>query len=381
MSSVKSSKLYLEQEQAALKVKLAYMEEEAKLKLEQCKAEVQKTEHEEKIKKLKLHSEIAQNQAKLNVCLLSEKEDSANIGLEPFLEHADQGDTKDVVMNKFLDSVSAKSVGASYEEQHNPEDVFCNNVNHKSLYSTTQQGPLNTEPQATHNPQKNLLGQCMEKLVDLNSRLTTATLEQNYITRKWELTRQLPNISIPVFNDDPLQYSIWQSSFNAFIDSKLIDAKMKLNFLNQFVTGKPKKIVEHFLLIGSERYDNSNVVSSTLISKLEEWLCIGTKNADALSDFSDFLLKIKAAKATIPSLDVFDFATENVKILANLPYHMQSKWRDYVKQYRDLHGENSYPTFSRFVDFIKECADKANIPELAELSKVKENPKQGKSIF
>ena len=42
--------------------------EEAKLKLEQCKAEIQKTEHEEKLKKLKLHSETAQNQAKLNVC-------------------------------------------------------------------------------------------------------------------------------------------------------------------------------------------------------------------------------------------------------------------------------------------------------------------------
>ena len=59
---------------------------------------------------------------------------------------------------------------------------------------------------------------------------------------------------------------------------------------------------------------------------------------------------------------------------------MQSKWRDYIKQYRDLHGENSYPTFSRLVDFIKECADKANISELAELSKVKENPKQGKRV-
>ena len=59
--------------------------------------------------------------------------------MEPFLEHADQSDTKDVVMNKFLDSVSAKSVGASYEGQHNPKDAFCDNVNHKSLYSTTQQ--------------------------------------------------------------------------------------------------------------------------------------------------------------------------------------------------------------------------------------------------
>ena len=49
-SSVKSSKLYLEQEQAALKVKLVYMEEEEKLKLEQCKAEIQKAKHKERLK-------------------------------------------------------------------------------------------------------------------------------------------------------------------------------------------------------------------------------------------------------------------------------------------------------------------------------------------
>ena len=100
-----------------------------------------------------------------------------------------------------------------------------------------------------------------------------------------------------------------------------MDAKIKLNFLNHFVTGMPKKIVEHFLLIGSEDtyhavlhegYGNSNVVSSTLIGKLEEWLCIGMKNLDALRDFSDFVLKIKAAKTTIPSLDILDFAKENV---------------------------------------------------------------------
>jgi hypothetical protein len=97
-----------------------------------------------------------------------------------------------------------------------------------------------------------------------------------------------------------------------------------------------------------------------------------------LRDFSDFLLKIKASKATIASLDVLDFAKENVKMLAKLPYYIQNKWRDYIKQWRELYGEDSYPPFSNFVDFIKDCADKANIPELAELSKFKETSRQGK---
>ena len=395
-SSVKSSKLYLEQEQAALKVKLAYMEE-AKLKLEQRKVEVQKADQEERLKKLRIHSEIAQNRAKLNVCIANENEDNDNIDLEPFLECTDQSNAKELVMKKFLDSVPSQPMSDKCDDQHHFEDQACTTVNQNLLQSTTQHPLLNkaNKPQVAHNSlnmQENMLGKCLEKLVDVNSKLTTATLEQNHMNRKLELTRQLPNISIPVFNGDPLQYPIWHSSFDAFIDSKLMDAKTKLNFLNQFVTGKPKKIVEHFLLIGSEdayksskailheRYGNNNVISATLISKLEEWPCVGTRNADALRDFSDFLLKIKAAKATITSLDVLDFAKENVKILANLPYHIQSKWRDYIKQYRDLHGENSYPSFSRFSDFVKDCADKANIPELAELAKSKENPRQSKRV-
>ncbi len=71
-SSVKSAKLYLEQKQAALSVKLSFMEEETKLKSEQRKTELMKVEYEEKLERLRLQSEIAQNQAKLNVCVLNE---------------------------------------------------------------------------------------------------------------------------------------------------------------------------------------------------------------------------------------------------------------------------------------------------------------------
>lgn len=35
-------------------------------------------------------------------------------------------------------------------------------------------------------------------------------------------------------------------------DSRPMEADIKLNMLNQFVTGKPKQAVEHYLLIGTE---------------------------------------------------------------------------------------------------------------------------------
>ena len=75
-----------------------------------------------------------------------------------------------------------------------------------------------------------------------------------------------------------------------------------------------------------------------------------------------------AAKETILGLSVLDYAKENVKLLAKLPYHLEIKWREIIKQWRLTHGETSFPTFLKFASFIRDAADKANIPELESLS-------------
>ena len=91
---------------------------------------------------------------------------------------------------------------------------------------------------------------------------------------------QLPKLTISVFEGDPLQYPVWKSAFNALVDSRPLEADIKFNMLNQYVTGKPKQVVEHYLLIGTEdayqkaryvlqeRYGNCNVVSTAFINKL-----------------------------------------------------------------------------------------------------------------
>ena len=136
-----------------------------------------------------------------------------------------------------------------------------------------------------------------------------------------------------------------------------MDTKTNLSFLDQFVTGKPKRIVEHYLLIGAdnaykkakallhERCGNCNVIRTAFIEKLEKWSKVNQKDHSALRDFSDFLEKIIAARETIPSLAFLDFAKENMKLLAKLPYHLENKWRDHIKQWRVSHGEISYPPF------------------------------------
>ncbi|KAK3745999.1 hypothetical protein QZH41_017318, partial [Actinostola sp. cb2023] len=192
----------------------------------------------------------------------------------------------------------------------------------------------------------------------------------------------LPTVKIHVFSGDPLEYPEWNSAFEALIDSREMDADTKLNLLNQYVLGSPKQVVEHYLLIGTkdayvkaksvlqERYGNSNVVSAAFLSKLEKWPKVGPRDASGLREFSDFLDKIVAARKIIASLAILDFANENAKLVDKLPYHLEGKWRDIITKWRTSSAEMDYPPFFEFADFVRESSDKANIPELENLSKL-----------
>ena len=113
--------------------------------------------------------------------------------------------------------------------------------------------------------------------------------------------------------------------------------------LNQYVTGKPKQVVEHYLLIGTEdayqkarsvlqeRYGRCNVLIAAFINKLDKWPKIGPKDASVFREFSDMLDKVSAAKNNIPGLSALDYAKEKVMLPSKLPYYLENKWRDAIK--------------------------------------------------
>ena len=114
-----------------------------------------------------------------------------------------------------------------------------------------------------------------------------------------------------------------------------MDAQTKLNFLHQYISGKPKQVVEQYMLIGTEdAYQSVRLllVGTAFMKKLENWPKIGLRDAEGLRDLSDFLQKIIAARETTPSLAVLDFAKENVKTLNKLPLQIQNKWKGIVQR-------------------------------------------------
>ncbi|XP_041458034.1 uncharacterized protein LOC121410188 [Lytechinus variegatus] len=217
----------------------------------------------------------------------------------------------------------------------------------------------------------------IHKIVSSLEKLAQSSLEQGVLNRHMLIQAQLPKVDVPLFSGDPLSYPLWKNSFDSTVHMKPLDDGAKLNLLHSCVAGKPKEIVQHFVLIGSpdayeqaretlsRRYGDPTVVSSAFTSKLNSWGRINSRDATGLQDFSDCLAKVVAAKKSIKSLGILDFPQENSKLVEKLPSYLESKWRDEIDRYKEKHGRQEYPPFIAFADFVRRAADKANIPELS----------------
>ena len=256
-----------------IKAEIQIAEEEKKLRMS-------KLEQEEELSILKLKKQLIQNETKLAECLKTEG--------EYFLSESDlktlpvEDKVKDVheCVNKHQLNPSVMPCFQSEKEQSIiKQDNSSESLSH--IVST--------------------LEKCMNNIANTNSRLVEASLMQARATDNLALSSQLPKMSVPVFTGDPLEYPIWNSTFYALVGSKQMDVQSKMNLLSQYVSGKPKQVVDYYMLIGTnqaykearellhERYGNENVVSTAFISKLDSWPKVNAKDPNSLRMFSDML--------------------------------------------------------------------------------------------
>ena len=158
-------------------------------------------------------------------------------------------------------------------------------------------------------------------------KLAEASKKQNEINKQLTASSQLPKITVPVFSGDNLLCHERHNAFRALIDSKPSDTNAKLNYLTQYIKGKPKQVLEHYLLIGTsdayqeakdvlvERCGKSSVIGTAFTCKLEKWSRISPRDAKALREFLDLFDKIRAARPTVLSLAVLDYSKENTQLV------------------------------------------------------------------
>ena len=120
---------------------------------------------------------------------------------------------------------------------------------------------------------------------------------------------RLPQVKPDVFRreeEDKTKFFLWESAFDALIDSVPVAPRQKLHLLFQHLEGRAKKVVEQlqFMIDDPEktykesrkrlkyRFGNSAILGADFEKRLTNWPKIGNNDAKGIQEFSDFLVTV-----------------------------------------------------------------------------------------
>ena len=180
-----------------------------------------------------------------------------------------------------------------------------------------------------------------------------------------------PNVSI--FKGEALQFNDWMKTFNRQVDSNpTYTDDDKLLYLQKFTGGEVADLVSSFygldgrygyrkaLDIIQERYGHPHKQMRAYLSRLYSWNKIQPNDGNGLQRYSDYLVALRTAMASIPTLSCLDHPIENDKMKDVLPLWLKRKWDGVAIEYNIT--AQTFPPFTVFVDFVVKHATRANHP-------------------
>ena len=193
--------------------------------------------------------------------------------------------------------------------------------------------------------------------------------------------QRLPQAKPDVFTGEETDTSffIWETAFDALIDSAPVSAQQKLYLLFQHLGGKAKKVVEllQYMVAGSPQiayneaqkklkqpFGCSTIVASDFENKLANWPKMANNDAQGLRDLSDFLQQVEIAKMHLSSPQFFEYPSKIQTLFNKLPSWFLTKWSSKVQSLQQERGCNAFPTFTEFVAEVTFYADRMNIPQI-----------------
>jgi len=160
---------------------------------------------------------------------------------------------------------------------------------------------------------------------------------------------RLPIPEPGVFTGDPMQYPSWRKAFQTLIEGRNIAPADRIHYLQRYLKGDAFDCVQSLLLNPSDesyheamalidkRFGNSYTIACAFKAKIESWPKVGSRDANGLRKFSDFLKQCEVAARSNVSLRVLDDDTQNRLMLGKLPDWLVSRWaREVHKVYFNL---------------------------------------------
>ncbi len=193
--------------------------------------------------------------------------------------------------------------------------------------------------------------------------------------------QRLPQAKPDVFTGDETdtRFYIWETAFDALIDSAPISSQQKRYLLYLHLAGKSKKVVEQLqnMVAASpevaynearkklkSRFDRPAIIAADFENKLTNWPKIAINDAQALREYSDFLQQVKIAKTQLHNLKIFEFPSKLQTLVEKLPNWFFTKWSTKVQTLQQEKGSDAFPTFAEFVAEVTFHAGRMDIPQI-----------------
>lgn len=222
--------------------------------------------------------------------------------------------------------------------------------------ATPQAEPIGTNASASQGEIKDRL-----ELYSLSKAISQQANVTEYLIKTHKASL-LPELTIPTFTGDPLEYNTFIRSIEHGIEDRTSDNRDRLQFLLQYTKGQPHELVKSCVHMEPTKgyvkakemlkrfFGDDFKIAEAYMSAALEWQTIKPEDGAALQSFALFLISCSNTMTDISSMDELDLAS-NIRALANkLPYKLKEAWRRYACDLQDK--INRRAKFNDFVDFI-----------------------------
>ena len=154
------------------------------------------------------------------------------------------------------------------------------------------------------------------------------------------LTTMLPNVKVPAYSGDSIEYCHFIRSFENLIESKTSSNNSRLYCLVQYTSGDVKELMRSCLSMNSEKgyntarkllkqhYRQSYRIATAYLERITKTPQIKAEDGEALQRFSVLLTSCKNTLKEIGYLNKLENPDSLQNVISRLPYSMRQKWRD-----------------------------------------------------
>ncbi|XP_032225977.2 uncharacterized protein LOC116608996 [Nematostella vectensis] len=193
--------------------------------------------------------------------------------------------------------------------------------------------------------------------------------------------QRLPQAKPDIFTGEGphTKFFIWETAFDALIDTAPVSAQQKLYLLYQHLGGKAKLVVEQLqYMVGADpdtayrearnklrnRFGRPDIIATEFETKLTNWPKIAPNDGKGLREFSYFLYQVQVASAHMSALKIYEFPSKIQSLVEKLPGWFATKWSIKVQALQQERGYSAFPSFSDLVTEVCFHAERMNIPQL-----------------